>query len=243
MPYRYDLHCHTDEGSKCSSFPAKDMVEHYVQLGYSGINITDHFSGMTPLPDETPWDERVSYYYDVYLKAREAGEKAGLSVFFGLEYSLAPDIDHMSQSVGNDFLLLNITKEMIIANKNDFIYNPAGMYAGIRAAGGFVVHAHPYYNITALPEKEHMLPFARSVDAVEVVNTGRSDDLNRYAREYARMFGLPETAGTDLHSVNQLTRAGVETPTPCPTAADLVAAIRAGRTRLFTIVDGNFQYV
>ena len=41
--YFYEMHCHTSEGSDCSSSTGEEMAVYYKSLGYDGIFITDHF--------------------------------------------------------------------------------------------------------------------------------------------------------------------------------------------------------
>ena len=85
MGYRYDLHCHTRQGSRCSDIPAKEMAELYHEIGLSGFCVTDHFTGsMNPLSDDASWEERVNLSYDIFLEAQEEGKKFGMSVFFGV---------------------------------------------------------------------------------------------------------------------------------------------------------------
>ena len=48
MFYKYDLHVHTKEGSPCGKNTAVDIVRCYVNGGYSGIVITDHFTENSP---------------------------------------------------------------------------------------------------------------------------------------------------------------------------------------------------
>ena len=82
MAYRYDLHCHTNEGSKCSDMSVNEMVSLYHELGYSGICITDHFTNpMNPLADDAPWSKRVNLSFDIFQSAYEEGKTLGLSVF------------------------------------------------------------------------------------------------------------------------------------------------------------------
>ena len=230
MSYRYDLHCHTSEGSKCSVLSAQEMAEFYHRRGYSGFCVTDHFSGNGPLPDDTPWGDRVEFYHDIYSEAKKAGEKFDLSVFFGLEYSLAPDVGRLSKITGNDFLILNLSKEWLTENKAAFSGKFTDLFAKIREAGGFVIHAHPF-----LEERwvESIRLYPRHIDAVEVLNSGGSDFLNENALAYARAYGLLEVAGSDCHSPAQKVLGGIETDAPCLTAAELVAAIREKKTRLF----------
>ena len=43
MPYIYETHMHTNQASACGRSPGKDYIQKYMDAGYSGIIITDHF--------------------------------------------------------------------------------------------------------------------------------------------------------------------------------------------------------
>jgi hypothetical protein len=144
MGYRYELHCHTMDGSKCGAMGIKELVEFYHGMGYAGICITDHFSGNSVVPDEAPWAERVKYYDGIYEKLSRHGKKFGLYVFFGIEFTIYSDINHMSDATGNDFLIYNLTKDWLLANKSAFIGRPSDIFMRVREAGGFIIHAHPF---------------------------------------------------------------------------------------------------
>lgn len=45
--YKYELHCHTSEVSRCAASSAKEAVEYYKNRGYDGIVITNHYSPQT----------------------------------------------------------------------------------------------------------------------------------------------------------------------------------------------------
>ena len=44
---KYEIHSHTKETSQCAKISAKELVEKYKELGYSGIVITNHYSDLT----------------------------------------------------------------------------------------------------------------------------------------------------------------------------------------------------
>ena len=41
--YKYELHMHTKEGSACGKTSGADMVDFYIENGYAGMVVTDHF--------------------------------------------------------------------------------------------------------------------------------------------------------------------------------------------------------
>jgi hypothetical protein len=230
MSYRYDLHCHTREGSKCSDMSISGIVDLYRENDYAGICITDHFTNpMNPLPDDAPWSERVMLSYDIYRKVKVEGERCGLHVFFGIEYSLTPDIEHPSKATGTDLLFLNLEVGWLMENKDAFRGETRDLCACIRNAGGYIIHAHPMLG-------EELRLFPHCVDAVEVINGGVTKACNDNAKAYAQMYGLVEIAGTDIQRYDQQTMAGMETDTPCTTIEELVSAIKTGHAKPFSFV-------
>ena len=83
MKYMYETHLHTCQSSACGWTKGRDYVPYYQDMGYAGIIVTDHFfRGNTAVKKHLPWQERVNQFCIGYEDAREAGEKAGFSVFF-----------------------------------------------------------------------------------------------------------------------------------------------------------------
>ena len=208
MKYKYELHCHTREGSACGALAVEDLLAYYRDTGYAGICITDHFTGNSSLPAETSWAERVEHWSDIYETAH--AKAAGLAIFPAMEFSLVRNPANFHHVTGNDFLILGLTKEWLLANERAFNAKSAETFARIREVGGFIIHAHPFLEAEWI-EYIRLLP--RSVDAVEVYNAHVSEEYNHHAAQYARSYGLLETAGSDAHN-RDYTLCGVETDTP-----------------------------
>lgn len=45
--YKYELHCHTGCVSRCGRVEPEEIVKLYIEKGYDGIVVTDHYSPMT----------------------------------------------------------------------------------------------------------------------------------------------------------------------------------------------------
>ena len=45
MQYIYETHLHTNESSECGRTPAREYIPYYMDQGYDGIVVTDHFYG------------------------------------------------------------------------------------------------------------------------------------------------------------------------------------------------------
>ena len=202
---RVELHVHS-----ALSYDGRDpvglIVEQAAAIGLDALAITDH--------DEI----------DASLEAAALAEDLGMIGIPGIEIS----------SEAGHILGIGIRERI-----------PAGLSYDetlhrIRDAGGVAIIPHPFQesrhgvatNIT--PDQ------LCDADAIEVYNsrllTGRG---NRRAREFATAHNIPMTAGSDAHISEMVGQAVTLIDTgadiPDPTVADILEAIRAGRT----MVDGK----
>ena len=100
MKFLYETHMHTHPVSACAVSSPEEMVRYYKEQGFTGIVVTDHFiNGNTNCPQHFSWEKKIEFYASGYNRAKIEGDKCGLDVFFGLEYSYQ----------GTDFLVYGIT--------------------------------------------------------------------------------------------------------------------------------------
>ena len=225
--YKYELHAHTSGGSRCSRISAEELVAYFKERGYAGIFISDHLIGNTAVPAGTPWRERIELFFrEGYERAAQAGAKVGLNVFCAPECS----------SFGNDFLMLGLSKEWWM-QQEDFpdltIYQ---QFDRVHEGGGFIIHAHPFLEAEWV---EAIRLFPRHVDAVEVLNGGKPRAVNEMAYLYAKHYGLPMTAGTDIHSDAVTNLCGIETSYECRSDREIIQAIKNGDVKLFSAEQGD----
>ena len=220
--YKYETHTHSSESSKCSIASANELVDYYKSLGYTGIIITDHFfNGNTTVPKNLPWKQRIDLFCKGYENAYEAGQKSGLDVFFGWEYSYK----------GSHFLTYGLDKNWLKQHPEIMDMNLNDYCDFARNEGGFISHAHPY-------REDHFIDMIRlvprKVDAVEVINASRPDFENKLAKQYAANYGLLETAGSDTHSINLAKTACLALKNPIKNIHELIAAIKTGKAIVST---------
>lgn len=183
--YKYELHCHTSEGSKCAKTPASDMVDFYKRCGYQGIVITDHFfNGNCAVPRELPWKERVRLYCKGYENAKKRGDEIGVDVFFGWEF-------------GGDFVTLGLSPEWLESHENLDKLGEYEYFEEIHNAGGYIIHAHPFRES---PYTKLLRVFPREVDAIETINAVNNDFQNSVADYIADKYKVTKAAGSDKHS-------------------------------------------
>ena len=217
MGYKYELHLHTAEVSRCAECSAAGQVEVYRRLGYTGICITDHFfGGSNSIPPDIPWEEKIHRLASGYENAKKAAEGTELDVFFGWEYTLGG---------GSDFLILGLDVDWLLHYPDQLAWKAQDYFSRVQADGGYVIHAHPFAEAKFI---ECIRLFPRHVDAVEVINGARALEINQRAVQYAESYGLLMTGGTDAHSDKQTNMCGIEVPYECHTIADIIQAIRNG---------------
>lgn len=212
--YKYELHCHTSEGSRCAKTSAADMIEFYKKCGYTGVVITDHFfNGNCTVPKELPWEEKVELYCKGYENAKKRGDEIGVDVFFGWEF-------------GGDFVTLGLSPEWL-KNRKDLDKLTANEYfEEIHNAGGYIIHAHPFRES---PYTKALRIFPRNVDAMETINAGNTDFQNSVADYIAEKYKVTKAAGSDKHSDELKNIAAVEFDFKPETLDELIEAMRNNR--------------
>ena len=219
--FKYETHAHTSQASKCSKITAEQLVDFYKARGYAGLFITDHFlNGNTTVSKELPWDESINLFCEGYLSAYNHGQKIGLDVFLGWEYSYN----------GTDLLTYGLDINWLLNHPNLLKLSVNEYCDFVHIEGGFIVHAHPFREAGYI-DMIRLLP--RKVDAVEVINAERTDFENKMAQEYAKNYELPSFAGSDIHASDRKRLCGVELPKKLESADGLRKAVLSGRCTIF----------
>lgn len=218
--YKYEMHCHTSETSRCGKLDGAKMADFYKSMGYSGLVISDHFlNGNTIVPKSLPWEERINLFCAGYDAAKKRGDKIGLSVFFAWENSYG----------GTDFLTYGLSKEWLLEHKYCDLL-PAKQYLELaRSSGGYLVQAHPYREAGYI-DMIRLMP--RDVDAVETINACRTDFENHMADFYADSYGLTKTCGTDNHVGKRERIAALELDFEAKSLDEIISAIKDNKHKI-----------
>lgn len=221
---KYELHSHTTETSQCAQITAKELVEKYKELGYSGIVITNHYSDFTfSLKEMFNKKLRSEHYLKGYREAKKY-ETEDFSVLLGLELRFFLN--------GNDYLIYGITEELI--EKSPFLLP---MYLKrtsnfFRNNGCIIIQAHPFrpYIYRANP---------KYIDGVEIVNGKSTKTENEKALNWAQRKNLKiKTAGSDCHRVTGAGISGIETNEPIKNNDDLLRILKSGE---FRIIEKDYE--
>ena len=212
----YETHMHTLPASACSTTRGRDYVSRYIDAGYSGIIITDHFwHGNCGIDRSLPWPEFVRQFCSGYEDALNEGIKRGFPVFFGWEESFE----------GDDYLVYGLDQQWLLDHPEVTTWDRRRQYQEVHRYGGCVVQAHPFRAASYIRDI-HLSPWL--ADAIEGYNAGNQQRWNILGMRYAQVRGLPITAGSDNHHAEQMRSdnlAGVAFDHPLQSVGDYVRAI------------------
>lgn len=196
--YLYETHMHTCFGSRCGISTGKEHVRFYLDQGYTGIIITDHFFGGNCAVDRSlTWEQKIDAYWRGYEDALEEGLKVGLDVFFGIEQNFQ----------GDEYLIYGLTKEYMKAHPEMEHWTRREQLDNVHAAGGAVIQAHPF-RLRGYMDKIRLGELF--ADGAEVGNAGNAQEEDARAMRYARAKNLLMTAGSDNHHSPAAQLFGVE---------------------------------
>lgn len=215
----YELHAHTCEVSPCASVTAASLVNTYIDAGYSGVVITNHFSkhilrrGEGYPNENSPWKEQVDYFLTGYQKAKEAAPE-GFTVLLGMEIAFYEN--------DNDYLVYGVTEDFLYQNENLLQMGIKDFSKLAHENGLLVYQAHPF--------RDRMKMTSPSLlDGIEVHNANPNhDSRNDIALQWAKKFNLKMVSGSDYHQPGGHARGGMILSEPISTNDELLENLKKG---------------
>lgn len=194
MKHKLELHAHTANVSRCAHVRARDMVLHYIDAGYSGLVVTDHFNRELREFIGSDWSTFVHTYLSGY---REALDAAGdrLSVYLGMEIRFNENM--------NDYLVYGFDEDFLFENENLFDltlkeFRHRYVHGPIRIA-----QAHPFRTNSTVTEPDLL-------DGIEVYNGNpRANSRNHFACVWAAYYRKAFLSGSDHHEIEDTARGGI----------------------------------
>lgn len=134
--YKFDMHVHTSETSKCGKLSGKDVAWCYGMAGYQGIMITDHYHKeyFDSLGQINP-HEKIECYLSGYRAAKNEGDRIGLDVVLGIEFRNVETED--------DFLIVGITEDFLHQYPMIYELPLRQAFKIFHDHGMLVIQAHP----------------------------------------------------------------------------------------------------
>lgn len=202
---RFDLHCHTREGSLDAKVSLKEYVMRLKAAGFDGMLLTDH-------------DSYKAYRY--YLKNKSDPVFLNFTILKGIEYDTC-DAGHilviMPEHVRLPILELRGLPVKLLIELVHFL-------------GGILGPAHPfgqkYFSIATSDFFQKNSGIVKQFDFMEIFNACESEESNAKAAALAEQYHLTGTAGSDTHKPECAGHAYTDFTIPVKSENDLIKAIR-----------------
>lgn len=219
--YKTEMHCHSANVSACAHASAEEIVEKYIEAGYTTLVSTEHINPWTfsrELEGDT-WRKRLDYFlngYEMLIKAA----KGRLNILLGAEIRFMRDNN-------SDYLVYGLTPEFL-ADLGDprHMNSINSMSRVLRENGIMIFQAHPF-------RPTMMVTDPRILDGIEVANLSPwHESHNDIAMMWAKVNGLIGISGTDFHDPDHKPLGGILTEYPIEDNATLLQTLRDGSFEL-----------
>lgn len=204
---KFDMHCHTREGSMDAQVVIEDYIRRLKQLGFGGMLVSDHNS------------------YDGYRQWKDSirGKRHhDFVVLKGVEYDTI-DCGH----------ILVIMPEGIKLRILEMRGLPAHLLVKIvHHYGGILGPAHPcgerYLSFaTTKMKKGQPVRIMKEFDFVEIFNSCEEPEDNAAAAKLAQRYHKPGFGGSDSHKTDNIGKAYTELPDWIKKESDLIRYVRS----------------
>ena len=203
-----DLHAHSSGISRCCRLTAPEVLRIAREHGMDGIVLTNHYYKGYITGEDTA-AAFAQRYVEEYRYAKRCGEELGVSVFFGIEITMA-------QHGEAHLLVYGVDEEFPCRYPELFDMTQKDLYAIVKAHGGILVQAHPYrQNIDRLLDPAYL-------DGIEINCHPVYEGTHRPAlTEIARTNNLFLTCGGDYHGDIYRVTCGVYLPDTVKSSRDI----------------------
>ncbi len=209
---KIETHCHTLYGSGCGLTDSNTIVRRYLEAGYNGVIITNHFykSAFEEYKGDTR-KEKLDFYFSLFDEVKEIGASKGLKVFLGTEIRVEDR---------NDYLLYGFDRSFLYDNKPLYEYNQKEMFKLADKNGFFFAQAHPFRNgVLEVGDPKFMHGIEKFNGHFHHINN------NEKASEFCEKNNLIGLSGTDFHDPDQPITAGIFIPDSVKNETQLVECL------------------
>lgn len=218
MEYKYEIHCHTKEVSRCGALPVAELIKIYKDAGYSGIVLTDHYSPMTFNPSEFFSKKKaIDHYLRAYREAKKYNTD-DFTVLLGMELRFHATV--------NDYLIYGISEELLY--DIPFLLHLYIRRASklLRSKGCLFLQAHPFRKFITRANPKYL-------DGVEVYNGKADKESNALAEKWANDIGANvRISGSDCHRESGAAIGGIITNELIKSNDDLIRILKSGDFKL-----------
>lgn len=204
---KFDMHCHTKEGSLDSKVGIEDYIRILREKGFQGMLVTDHnsYNGYR--------------YWKKHLKGKKYQD---FVVLKGIEYD--------TFNAGHILVIMPENVKLRILELRGM---PVELLIKIvHACGGILGPAHPfgekYLSFGNTKKYRRNKEIMGQFDFLETYNSCENEERNRKAAEAARKYSLSGFGGSDSHKENCIGTACTEFKETVKSESDLIALVKKG---------------
>ena len=219
---RIDLHVHSSDLSLCGHMSAKETIDRYIEAGFDGFVLTNHFNRDMAEHFERhgiPTSQYFAHYKKCYEEARAYGAEKGFLVLCGYELRF--------DRASNDYLVYGMSDEDAANCVDMFSWGPEKFGAYAVEKEFLFYQAHPFRNHMRIVRPSYLF-------GMEIVNGNpRHDSRNDIAKAWTEKFGLHQIAGSDCHQQEDVAVAGIEFEGTISTMEELCQILREDRYKIY----------
>lgn len=221
--FKTELHVHTFPASNCARTCPEDMVECYIENGYSTIVITNHFSPtlFNVVAKGKSYKEAIDLFLSNYHRAVNQAN-GRLNVLLGMEFRNIHN--------DNDYLVYGIDEKLLYQAEGIINMKIKNAYEYLNLKGALVFQAHPFRDGMTVTNPKY-------IDGIEEINfCVTHENRNEFAKLWADKYDLLKVYGQDFHSVRYMQGAGILTEKEIKTNKDLLEVLK---TQNFKVTNGQ----
>lgn len=227
MKFKTELHCHSARVSACATHSDEELLQKYIDSGYTSVVLTNHLSRFTfgadkraPYAGSADWQEKMDHYF-AGIEALRHAASGRIHVLWGVEICL--------DGTTSDYLVHGLDEAFYRANPDLLQIDVETLSKRVREAGGLFYQAHPFRNRMGVTPPELL-------DGIEIYNAHpRHDSRNDIAAAWAEKFGLRGIAGSDLHHEWDTPCSGILTNEPITTNEVLLDVLKTSAYEIVTV--------
>lgn len=175
---KFDMHCHTKEGSLDGKVPVEEFIQTLIDRGFDGMLVSDHNS------------------YNGYR-----AWKNNANTKWSRDFVVLKGIEYDTIDAGHILVIMPEGVKLKILELRGLPVN--FLIEIVHRHGGILGPAHPcgekYLSITNTRQFRSRLAVMDRFDFLEGFNACESEESNTKAMEIAEEYGLPVFGGSDAH--------------------------------------------
>lgn len=220
---KIDLHTHCLPVSRCAHHEPELLPQIFKDAKMDGFVLTNHCYPYHNDPLGDSFEKQAKVYVDVFHRCKNAGDKVGIKVFFGVELKL------INEPNAPEFLLYGISEQDFLDTFPLYNETQKSVFDFCNEKDVLMVQAHPL-------RSEHGCKPAdmRYMHGIEVFNA-HPRVINRFKEtlKLAEQNQKLKTSGTDFHELIQAGSGGAIVPDEITDQFMLRDYLKIGKIQIF----------